>query len=156
MFKLFTKEKHFFDSWKSASKPTDPFIPEFGTIGSLRLGDRVDLLEPMGKPNSYNQAEQNHYTLEYKHLNFDCEDGFLTYIGCTFGGIEVKTAKNKTIQKGMSLDQVMDLYGAPNQDDVEDLDDLVVSYTKGGIFIEFEFGSSQKLIRVNCFRKEEA
>ncbi|MGJ8640480.1 MAG: hypothetical protein ACSHYA_13920 [Opitutaceae bacterium] len=152
MFKLFTKEKHFFDSWESASKITDPFIPESGTIGSLRLGDRVDLIESMGKPNAYNQAEKNHYTLEYENLTLDCEDGFLTYIGCTFGEIEVKTAKNETILKGMNIDQVMERCGAPDQDDLEDLDDIVLSYTNGDVLIEFEFGSGQALIRVNCFR----
>lgn len=118
----------------------------------MKLGDRIDRLACMGRPHDYEQADKGRYSLEYPGLTVECEDGFLTYIGCMFGSVEVRTVDGRPLGSGLSVEQVMDLYGAPDKDDTEDADDIVFTYTRNGIVVEFEFGGSRGLLRVNCFR----
>ena len=155
MFKLFRKKKHFFDEWEKSVESLSPFIPESGSIGSVKLGDRIESIQPLGKPIEFYQVEKNQYTLEYSHLFFNCKDEIITYIGCIFGGCDVKTAGDRPLTAGMTVEQVEDCLGPPDQDDREDVDDIVLSYTKGDIFLECEFGSAQELKRVNCFKRED-
>ena len=110
MFK-FLKKKHFFDEWKATSSVVSPFVPELGKIGEVKLGDRIDRLACMGRPHDYKQADKGRYSLEYPGLTVECEDGFLTYIGCMFGSVEVRTVDGRPVGSGLSVEQVMDLYG---------------------------------------------
>jgi hypothetical protein len=154
MFKLFGKPKHFFEHWENQNpKVFTPFVPESGSLGKLKLGDRIEKIEALGKPLNFSQSEKNHYTLEYKSLAFDCEDGFITYIGCKLGEIEVATIDGKKIKMGSTIENLMDRLGAPDGDDVEDLDDVILTYTRNGILIECEFGEGQGLVRINCFKE---
>jgi len=154
MFKLFGKPKHFFEHWeKQNSEEFTPFVPESGTLGKLKLGDRIERIEALGKPLNFRQSEKNHYTLEYKNVVFDCEDGFITYIGCKLGEIEATTIERKMIEKGSTIEVLMNLLGTPDDDDIEDLDDVILTYTRNGILIECEFGTDQGLERINCFKE---
>jgi hypothetical protein len=154
MLKLFGKSKHFFDHWENQnSKAFTPFIPESGSLGELKLGDRIKKIEALGKPLNFSQSEKNHYALEYKSLAFDCEDGFITYIGCKLGEIQVTTIDGKKIEMGSTIENLMDQLGAPDEDDIEDLDDIILTYTRSGILIECEFDEGQILVRINCFKE---
>ena len=155
MFKLFQKTKPFFEGWEKKRETISPFIPEAGTVGNLKLGDRIESIQSLGKPVSFNQEEEDYYTLEYEDFIFESKSGFVTYIGCRLGKVQVSTEEGKSLDKGMGINQVMDELGAPDQDDVGDLDDVILTYTKNGIVIECEFGKRQELVRINCFSKEE-
>ena len=77
-------------------------------------------------------------------------------MGCELGSIPVKTTDGKVIGKGEAVGRVMELFGEPREKDLEDEDDIVLTYKKNGFDIEFEFGGDQNLVRINCFLPNDA
>ncbi|WFB34432.1 hypothetical protein P3T73_09685 [Kiritimatiellota bacterium B12222] len=152
MFNLFRKSKHFFDHWEKRVDLFTPFVPETGSLGKLSLGDEIENIAVLGKPLSFRSSERNHYTLEYKDLCFDCEEGCITYIGCTWGEVVVTTADGRRIEQGLTCDQLKNLLGAPDEESVEDVDDIILTYTRNGLVMECEFGRYQELVRINSFK----
>jgi hypothetical protein len=153
MFNFLGKPNHFFDGWEKSVEELPAFVPETGSLGEIKLGADIETIKALGKPLEFVKRKKKDYTLHYNDLSFDCEDGFITYIGCKLGGVDAKTAKGCKIEKGLNPDCVIQLLGTPDDQDIEDPNDVILTYTRNEIQIECEFAADQGLVRINCFKE---